>query len=513
MSNNHDGASPVPWVAVQCGARRGLYVGWEFSGLGRIHATAGSADRLNLNIGLLDDFKTDIDPGETLTIPAAFVGCYLGDLDDGSASLHEFVIQKLLPPRPRGFSVPTLVVNQYLDAGGPNATEADVLRVVRFAKEIGAECFMNDAMWFPACGDWRWDPARFPHGPNPIVDAVHAAGMKMGLWWAWGNGGISEAPGALSVRGSQGRPDWFEAEYAPDWTPGAFYGAQVCMGCEAAKEWEIAKTQAMVSACGIDLLKTDCHPMSVECDETDHRHRHVTDASYWATLGVYEVWDNLRAKFPNLALENCSGASHIKDYGVVKRNLFTVLTDTLEALPDRAAIWDSTYVLPPVALMAYTYAPAGDGPAGEPGPYLWRSAMQVSWQLAPMSSATWTPEQKASAREAMKTFKDWIRPIARECRVYHVLPRPDGRRWDGMFYWSTALGKGSLFVFRPDSSGGRQTIRLRGLDSATRYRVSGDDGSVEAQVASGSDLMGTGLEVRLPAKFTSDLIRVEEVRR
>ena len=32
-----DGASPVPWLALQVGTSRGLYVGWEFSGIGRIH--------------------------------------------------------------------------------------------------------------------------------------------------------------------------------------------------------------------------------------------------------------------------------------------------------------------------------------------------------------------------------------------------------------------------------------------------------------------------------------------
>lgn len=35
-SNCTDGASPVPWLAVQAGCERGFYVGWEFSGLGRI---------------------------------------------------------------------------------------------------------------------------------------------------------------------------------------------------------------------------------------------------------------------------------------------------------------------------------------------------------------------------------------------------------------------------------------------------------------------------------------------
>src|SRR6185312_7426543 len=31
-----DASSPVPWLALQVGTLKGLYVGWEFSGIGRI---------------------------------------------------------------------------------------------------------------------------------------------------------------------------------------------------------------------------------------------------------------------------------------------------------------------------------------------------------------------------------------------------------------------------------------------------------------------------------------------
>ncbi|MFY9935362.1 MAG: hypothetical protein WAK33_00730, partial [Silvibacterium sp.] len=44
VSDPTDGASPVPWLALQVGVSRGLYVGWEFSGVGRIrfHGLSGT---------------------------------------------------------------------------------------------------------------------------------------------------------------------------------------------------------------------------------------------------------------------------------------------------------------------------------------------------------------------------------------------------------------------------------------------------------------------------------------
>ncbi len=510
VSDHHDPRSPVPWLAVQVGRSRGLYVGWEFSGLGRVLATATGPDSIDIRAGLMPDFKTDIEPGETLRLPAAFVGCYEGDIDDGSYSLHQFVLQMLRANPPKGFPDPALVLGLYLDAGADKATEADVLRCEQFTKGIGFEVFMPDAMWFPACGDWRWDPRRFPHGSKPIGDAVHRDGMKFGLWCAWNNGGISEDPGALSVRGPYGHPDWFPVDLPSSWQPGPFYGVSACMASPEAKAWAIRKTQQLVGDEDLQMLKTDVHPMISECIRTDHRHRYGTDVSYWSAMGVYEVWDKLRARFPGVVLENCSGASHIKDFGVVQRCAYTTVTDTLSNLPDRAGIYDSTFVLPPSALLTYTYEQGYGYPGDDIGPYLARSAMMTAWNLAPTNSKGWTAENKAAIRACVRTYKQWVRPILKDCKVHHVLPRPDGTHWDGMFFWSAKLGHGALFVFRPDSSVAQQTVMLAGLEPGKRYRVWSEDASIEPIERTGRQLMNEGLDLRLPGRYTSDLVHVQD---
>lgn len=510
-SNCEDGASPVPWLAVQVGKRRGLYVGWEFSGLGRIHArAAGEGNALDLDLGLMPDFKTDIEPGQTFLIPPAFVGCYAGDIDDGAYRLHRFVMEKLRPPVPKGCADPALAYNLYLDAGGPNAKEADVLRSTRFCHDLGFETFMPDAMWFPAAGDWRWDPARFPRGIKPIEQYVHRHGMRIALWCAWTNGGVSEAPGALSVRGPQGHPDWFNDDFASDWQPGSFYGGRICLACAQAKDWAIHKTQWLVGAHRLDYLKHDCGPITNTCNKTTHRHRYGSDVSYWATMGYYEVQEKLRQAFPNLMLENCSGGGHIKDFGVAARTHYTVTTDTLSNLPDRQSIYDSTFALPPAVLQAYTYERAYNLPGDDPGPFLWRSAMMGAWQIDPTNTLKWSDAERESARRAARIYKTWIRPILADCKVHHILPRPDGVHWDGMFYWSARLRRGTLYIFRPNAPDDGQTVKLKGLEADRTYRVWSEDGSVPAGMRSGAEMMRRGLKIKLPQTYTSDLIYVQD---
>ncbi len=509
-SNCEDGASPVPWLAVQVGEQRGLYVGWAFSGLGRIHAKAQSADALEIRVGNQPEFKTDVEPGETFRVPAAFVGCYAGDLDEGSYRLHRFILEKLRPPLPPDCPDPILAYNLYLDVGGNRATEADVLRSARTCRDLGFEAFMPDAMWFPETGDWRWDPRRFPRGIGPIQGFVHGAGMKMALWCAWTNGGISSDPGALSVRGPVARPEWFRGSFGPDWKPGPFYGAQLCLGSPEARQWAIRKTQWLVGHHKLDYLKHDIGPIVTSCDKKTHRHRHGVDASYWAALGYYEVQEKLRAAFPHLILENCSGGGHIKDFGVIQRTHYTVTTDTLSNLPNRQSIFDSTYAMPPLVLQAYTYDNYYPVPGDGPHNFLWRSAMMGAWQIDPTDTPKWTEEERESARRSVAIYKEWIRPMLADVKVHHVLPRPDGVRWDGLFYWSPARRRGTLYVFRPGSPEESQTVRLKGLDPAKKYRLWCEDGSIAPGVRGGSELMSRGLSIRLPSPYASDLVFLQD---
>jgi hypothetical protein len=510
-SNCEDGASPVPWLAVQVGEKEGLYVGWEFSGLGRIQTKSIEEAGLEIRVGNLLEFKTDVEPGETLIVPPAFIGCYQGGLDEEAYSLHRWILKHLRPPVPEGIPDPTLAYNLYLDAGGNKASEEDVLRSAAFCHDIGFETFMPDAMWFPECGDWRWDPARFPNGIKPIEEFVHGHGMKLALWCAWTNGGVSSDPGALSVRGPVAHPEWFSEDFKPDWQPGPFYGGRVCLGCKEAQEWEQAKTHWLVSNHKLDYLKHDCGPITNNCNKTGHRHRYGVDASYWATMGYYEIMKGLRKDFPGLLLENCSGGGHLKDFGAIQLTHYTVTTDTLSNLPDRQSLYDSTFAFPPVLLQAYTYERAYKVPGDDPNHFLWRSAMMGAWQIDPTDTRIWNEEEKQSALQDAKVYKEWVRPMLADVKVHHILPRPDGIHWDGMFYWSPSLKRGTLYIFRPDAEEPTKAVTLKGLNPTQQYRVWSEDGSVSETHRKGSELMTQGIEIQLSNRYSSDLVYIEEV--
>jgi alpha-galactosidase len=502
-----DLASQVPFLNLQVDSSHGLYVGWKFSALGEI-AGSSNGSTIDLSIGVPANFKTDILPGEEFLVPAAFIGTYVGDQAEGSYSVYRYIQDSVLPRRASAQPYPTLVYGYYFDGNKPGTqTESDVLASARLAHELGFETYLADAMWFPETGDWRWDPKRFPHGSKPLADYLHANGMKFALWMAWTLASDSDAPGALNFRQ---HPDWFTRTPVFDKEGGISWNAQIDVGNDNARQWVERATERIVRDNQVDYLKTDFSPIAVT-SLAQHTHgQNTTDVSYWSTLGYYEIQNKLMEKFPDLILEGCSGGGTIKDFGNIAHVHYIVGTDTLSAMADRQSIYDTSYVFPPSSILLYTYERIYSDVSDAPEPYLWRSGMMAAWDLALTESKNLTEKQKLQIRHSTDIYKNWIRPVLQDAHVHRILPRPDGLHWDGLFYWNTAIKKGTAYIFRPNSEQGHQLIFLAGLNSKKTYRIYGEDASIRAGSFSGDALMNQGIEVRLPGKFSSDLLYVEE---
>jgi hypothetical protein len=124
-------------------------------------------------------------------------------------------------------------------------------------------------------------------------------------------------------------------------------------------------------------------------------------------------------------------------------------------------------------------------------------------------SEPWTAEEKDAMKACSETYKAKIRPLVRSGDLYHILPRPDGRNWDGIEYYDPAAGQGVVFVFKPSAEVATQTIRLRGLDPDRQYAVRFEDGSRPPGVKSGAELMAPGLRLTLDGAEVSELIHFE----
>jgi hypothetical protein len=523
----------IPYVLVDepNAERRGWYVGIEFSGrthitLKRAGASLHGEAGLNPNPG---PYRTRVPPGGSFETPSIFIGAFRGGPDGAGNILRRWVRAVLNNPRTLADpSYPLLVNNSW--GSGMAVDETLAQRMIDESSQLGLEMFHLDAGWFRDVGDWRANPAKFPHGIASVADYAHQHGLKFGLWLDWTQAGASNEPGALNVHDPAIR-DWLIADPPAGWKHSEpFKGITIDLGVPAAKLWAERELERVVGDYHLDMLEHDGYLVAQGSSRTDHpaaapdpaslrisedsgflwvEGSNSTDVSYHATRAYYEIYDQLRRRHPDLLLEICNDGGRMIDFGSAARGDYFSVTDTYDPLANRRAFYDASYVLPPAMLESYVASyPA---PRIENFRYVLRSGM-LGWFSLMLDPSQWSAQQREAAQREFALYKKALRPLIREADVYHVGDRPDGVHWDGMEYYSPRMRRGVLYAFR-GSAGDlpRHRFRLEGLNPSGRYRLMFEDDAAANHEATGNSLMQMGVDVGLALPLSSDLIFFEEV--
>ncbi len=521
----------IPYLLVDepGGARRGWYVGIEFSGPVRITAERQGTS-LRGEAGLYPLSASDgilLPPGGSFAAPAIFIGAFAGGPDGAGNILRRWVRAVLNNPRTlHDPSYPLLVGNSW--GSGMAVDETLAHRMIEESAQLGLEMFHLDAGWFRDVGDWQADPAKFPHGIASVADFAHLHGLKFGLWIDWTQAGTSKQPGALNVYDPAIR-DWLIADPPAGWKHSEpFKGITIDLGVPAAKVWAARELERIVGEYRLDMLEHDGYlvaqgssreprpdaprdtaPMRIYEDSGYlWAGPGSTDAGLRAARAYYEIYEQLRARHPTLLLEICNDGGRMVDFGSAAHGDYFSTTDTYDPLANRRAFYDAGFVLPPA--MLESYVAKWPTPRIENFRYMLRSGM-MGWFSLMQDTSRWSPEQRTDARAQFALYKSALRPLIREADLYHVAARPDGVHWDGIEYYSASLRRGVLYAFRGSAPGQRtHRFRLQGLKSASRYRLSFEDAHAGV-VLTGRSLMQEGVPVSLALTLSSELIFFEEL--
>jgi alpha-galactosidase len=525
----------IPYLLVDepGGARRGWYVGIEFSGRTRIALQRDGASlrgdaRLNPVPG---PYRTRLLPGGTFATPTIFIGAFRGGPDGAGNILRRWVREVLNNPRTLSDpSYPLMVNNSW--GSGMAVDETVAGRMIVDSAQLGLEMFHLDAGWFRGVGDWHADPAKFPHGIASVADFAHSHGLRFGLWIDWTQAGTSNQPGALNAYDPAIR-DWLIADPPAGWKhTEPFKGITIDLGFPAAKTWAENELERIVSDYHLDMLEHDGYLVAQGSSRVDHAAAppeastqqvyedsgylwvdgsSSTDVSDHATRAYYQIYEGLRARHPQLLLELCNDGGRMVDFGSAAHGDYFSITDTYDPLSNRRAFYDASHVLPPAMLEGYVAEwPA---PRIENFRYMLRSGM-LGWFSLMLDTSHWSPRQRADARVQFALYKSALRPLIREADLYHVSKRPDGVHWDGVEYYSAGLGRGVLYAFRgsePDQPTHR--FRLLGLIPGRRYALKfQDQGAAADRVQTGHVLTQQGVAVTLKWPLSSELVFFEQVQ-
>lgn len=480
----------VPWFAVT-GDREVFYAGLLWSGAWSLNADRGAAGlNLTLGLGAMSTTVTSAVDG-----PHAFFGVTRGGLADASAALRTFVLRGLRGGRP----FDALVTYNPWFAYGVDIDEASMRSEIDGAAALGAELFVLDAGWYvgtgrggagdftSGLGTWEVDRARFPSGLRALREYAHGRGMKFGIW-------VEPERVAQSTVGKPGlAQDMWLAKH--DGKFGSVDAAQICLAGGAARQWVLARLTALIDSVQPDYLKWDNNHWT-NCNRSGHNHA-ANDGNFAHINGLYAVLADLRAKYPDLLIENVSGGGNRLDLGMLRLTDVGWMDDrTTPSVKVRHNIQGLSAAFPPGYLLSFAMGHHDEPLPHTPDlPLLLRSRMSAVLGLC-FRTGMLSEEDAAGITREIATFKE-LRSTLRTAAGMLLSPQAaptNGPAWD--VFQTTPEGFRPIVIWAVQSDAAVDEIVVRpvGLRAKTMYEVRSID-SGALGVVSGATLMADGVAV------------------
>lgn len=474
-------------------------------------ATDEARDRARLLFSLgpaaADPALRVLDPGETVKTPETHMLLMAADLDHVIQALHEHVRREvILPPIPgREYQVESNHRGYIVD----HESEPGLLREIDLAHDVGAEEFLIDAGWFGPdpnvwwknVGDWHagsW----LPNDITPVREYARKNGMLFGLWVE-----IESAGEASELR--KQHPEWLMRR---DGKPVAG-GRQLDLTRPEVAAWVESEIARLIQKYDLDMFRLD-YNHSVE--EGGNRIKDgFTENLMWRYVdSLYGIFDRIHQRFPNVILQNCAGGGGRLDLGILRRFHNTELSDWMRGPRNLKILNGMTWILPPEILLRTFGTEVGDHATdGDLNEQL-RIAM-ISRPIFRGISPTiedFNPIAHQTIREAVQVFKDEVRPIMINSKVYHHTPLLEMRGpspWLVLEYATQDGGRAVATLFRTSAAGDSTYVfRPRGLDFGQNYRVKLMNSGQVIEME-GARLLQAGIPVRIENPMGSEMLIFE----
>ncbi len=497
-------SSDLSYFNLELAPEQGLIVAIGWPGQWASEWTRDGARGLRVAAGQ-ESCHLSLLPGEEIRSPLIALQFWAGDWLRAQNVWRRWFIAHSIP-RPGGALPPT----QWC---GSNEAETQMMvfateeKIKRFVDAYVAhgwqpDFWWMDAGWYPCDGDWTctgtWeaDPARFPNGLRPVMDYLHAHGMRSILWFEPervrpGTWLATEHPQWLLTRpGDPEDPDAWERVVGHD--------ALLDLGNPEARDWVVEHVSRLIAQWGIDIyrqdLNTDPLPYWTAHDTPDRQG--MTENRY--VTGLLAYWDELLRRHSGLLYDNCAGGGRRNDLETMRRGVPYTKSDYAD---DPAGVQGETYGISLwLPYFAATWGRSDD-------PYLCRSRMAqvfgVSFQSDIPGHLARLPQRLAEWRQVVPHYWGDFWPLT----PYSL----ESTAWIAWQFDGPEEGRGVVQAFRrADCAEEIIRLKLRGLDPAATYQVKDLDGA-QPRDLTGSVLMVEGLDVSVPGKPGAAIVIYERL--
>ncbi|KAH0026795.1 alpha-galactosidase, partial [Aureobasidium melanogenum] len=432
-----------------------------------------------------------VGPGETFQSPEA-VGIYSSQGIGGmSRSFHD-LYRNHLSRSNHTFETRPALLNSW-EGLGADINQSSLETLAQETAELGINLFVMDDGWFGTApyartndtaglGDWTPNPARFPDGLGPYVDAVDSYAvanttkdLSFGIW---------VEPEMVNPNSTlyHEHPDW--VMYAGNHVRTLTRNQLVLnLGLPEVQDYLINAISNIIKSANISYIKWDnnrgIHEMSSPA------------ADYAYTLGMYRVMDNLTGSYPSILWEGCASGGGRFDAGILHYYPQSWTSDNTDA-SDRLTIQMGTSLAYPPSSMACHVSKVPNGLTNRNISIEYRAHVALmcgsfGFELNPVDLS----EEERAAIPGILATHEKINPIVISGSFYR-LAWPGDTNWPAVQLISQDESTAVVFAFQQQAmiKPAPPPLRMQGLNATARYSSNLYNGTL-----SGNTLMNGGLNL------------------
>lgn len=399
--------------------------------------------------------------------------------------------------------------------------EKTITTMIDNAAKFGVEMFVLDDGWFgnkyprngdnAGLGDWQTNVKKLPKGIRYLADYAVNKGLKFGIWIE---------PEMVNPKSelAEKHPEWIVQSGKRDILP---MRNQWLLDLSNPQVQDfVLKTFEDVVALSpnISYIKWDANRHADNVGSTYLSADDQTHFWYEYVKGLYNVYERIRAKYPDIQIQLCSSGGGRVDFGALRYHDEFWASDNTNAL-DRIFIQYGTNLFFPAIATGSHVSTSPNHQTGMITPLKFRFDVAMSGRLGmELQPSDITGDEYAFAKAAINDYK-LIRPIVQFGDLYRLASPYGDSGWASHMYVSKDKKQSVLFAYSLKYHG-RTTYfetKLSGLDAAKMYKITelnkennhssfGNDG----QVFSGDFLIKSGITLNIGEPFKSSVLLITE---
>ncbi|MCQ2397222.1 MAG: alpha-galactosidase [Lentisphaeria bacterium] len=467
-----------------------------YSGKFAVEVEQAPLYRTTLNLGIHPvGFSWYLEPGESFQSPEALQAVSDNGLGALSRSWHDLIRQHIINPKWRTAKRPILCNNW--EAMHFQFSKEKLMELGKTAKANGIEMLVLDDGWFGkrdnercALGDWYANTEKIGGTMGELAEAVRSLGLKFGLWFE---------PEMVS-----GDSDLYRAH--PDWAiqvpnrRSTYQRFQFMLDFSRKEvvDHVYETISAVIEEAKLDYMKWDANREMTEVGSLAFPPERQGEIAHRFILGVYDLYERITKRFPNMLIEGCSAGGGRFDAGILYYSPQIWTSDNSDAF-DRLAIQYGTSFAYPCSTMgahvARNWFPQRYSPVETRAAVAFSGTFGYELDLNQMP-----PEELAQVKGQCEFYH----------KHHHIVEQGDYYRLANPFEektvaWMHVTKDKSEFLLtvvftRWDHAYEGQTLRLPGLDLNATYT----DGE---HTWTGKRLAHAGIEIS-HSSFRSDMFSI-----